>query len=96
MFNEEIKVNRLAAFFKTLGDITRIKILAALQDGEMSVQDIADALGMSQPAISHQLRILRQEQLVINKREGRKIFYSIYDSHVHSILKQGMDHISHT
>lgn len=93
---DNYKIRRMSSFFKTIGDPTRLKILFALGKDEMSVQDISDALGMPQPTISHQLRVLRQEQLVINRRDGRHVFYSIYDDHVHLILAQGIDHVSHT
>ncbi len=92
---EEQKIFNMSNLFKVLGEPTRLKILFVLADGEKSVQEIADALDMSQPTISHQLRTLRQERFVINKRKGRKIFYSIYDTHINLILEQGVDHVSH-
>lgn len=93
---DEYSVMRMASFFKTIGEPTRLRILFALGDVEKSVQEIADELELPQPTISHQLRILRQENLVINRRKGRHIFYSIFDAHVHQILAQGVDHVSHT
>ncbi len=83
----------LAEFFKVFGDATRLKILYVLLCSEMCVYDIANLVGMSQSAISHQLRILKQMDLVKNRREGKTIFYSLADSHIVNILSQGLDHI---
>ena len=93
MPDEEILYD-LAELFKIFGDSTRIKILYALFESEMCVCDIAQLLNMNQSAISHQLRILKQNRLVKNRREGKAVFYSLADSHVKTILSQGMDHIS--
>ena len=83
----------LAEFFKCLGDSTRIRILDVLTEGELCVQDIADHLGMTQSAISHQLRILKQAALVKCRREGKSILYSLADSHVETIMRQGMEQV---
>ncbi len=83
----------LADFFKVFGDGTRLKILYVLLSTEMCVYDIAAVLGMSQSSISHQLRVLKQMALVKNRREGKTIFYSLADSHIVTILSQGLDHI---
>ncbi|MBQ1850456.1 MAG: winged helix-turn-helix transcriptional regulator [Lachnospiraceae bacterium] len=83
----------LADFFKVFGDPTRLKILLALLCKEMCVCDIALLLGMTQSAISHQLRILKQMDLVKNRREGKTILYAPADDHIVSILSQGLDHI---
>lgn len=83
----------LAEFFKVFGDGTRLKILYVLLSAEMCVFDIAAVLGMSQSAISHQLRVLKQMALVKNRREGKTIFYSLADAHIVTILSQGLDHI---
>lgn len=83
----------LAELFKVFGDSTRIKILYALSDKEMNVSDIALALNMNQSAISHQLRVLKNSKLVKNRRDGKAIFYSLDDSHVKTIIDQGMEHI---
>lgn len=88
---EELK--DLAEFFKVFGDPTRLKIMMVLLCSEMCVYDIAAVLNMSQSAISHQLRVLKQMDLVKNRREGKTIFYSPADSHIVSILSQGLDHI---
>ena len=84
----------LADLLRIFGDSTRVRILYALFDGEVCVCDIADALGMTLSAISHQLRILKQARLVSYRRDGKTVFYSLADDHVRSILGQGMDHIS--
>lgn len=84
----------LAELFKLFGDSTRIKILYVLFESEMCVCDIAQLLHMTQSAISHQLRALKQSKLVKYRREGKTIFYSLADGHVRTIINQGMEHIS--
>lgn len=83
----------LADFFKTFGDTTRVKILYALMEQDLCVADLAEAIGVTQSAVSHQLRTLKQSRLVRAKREGKNVVYSLSDDHVHSILDQGMTHI---
>lgn len=83
----------LSELFKIFGDSTRIKILYALLVSEMCVCNIATLLGMSQSAISHQLRLLKQAGLVKYRREGKTIFYSLSDGHVSTIINQGMEHV---
>ena len=84
----------LADLFKVLGDKTRIKLLSLLYaEQELCVCDIAEVLGMTQSAISHQLRILKQMKLVKNRREGKTVFYSLADGHIKTIINQGMEHI---
>ena len=83
----------LADLFRVFGDSTRIKILYALHDSELCVQDIADAVQLSQSAVSHQLRVLKDSKLVRFRREGKTVFYALDDDHVRSILSMGMDHI---
>ena len=83
----------LAGFFKVFGDVTRIKILCVLLQSEMCVCDLAQTLNMTQSAISHQLRMLKQMKLVTNRREGKTVFYSLADGHIKSIVNQGMEHI---
>jgi len=83
----------LAELFKVFGDSTRIRILYVLFEAEMCVCDIAAVLNMTQSAISHQLRLLKQAKLVKNRREGKTIYYSLADDHVHTIIYQGMEHI---
>lgn len=89
----EQELQDLADFFKVFGDATRLKILNVLLCSEMCVYDIAALLGMSQSAISHQLRVLKQMDLVKNRREGKTIFYALADDHISTILSQGLDHI---
>ncbi len=84
----------LAELFKIFGDSTRIKILYVLFESEMCVCDIAQLLGMTQSAISHQLRSLKQSKLVKYRREGKTVFYSLADNHVRSIMDQGMEHVA--
>ena len=84
----------LADLFRIFADSTRIKILYVLFESEMCVCDIAQLLGMTQSAISHQLRSLKQSKLVKGRRDGKTVFYSLADSHVRTILDQGMEHVS--
>lgn len=93
MPDEEILYD-LAELFKIFGDSTRIKILYVLFESEMCVCDIAQLLNMNQSAISHQLRVLKQSQLVKYRREGKTVFYSLADDHVRTILGQGMEHVA--
>ena len=83
----------LTELFRIFGDSTRIRILYVLFEAEMCVCDIAQLLNMTQSAISHQLRILKQSKLVKNRREGKAVFYSLADGHVRSIIDQGYEHI---
>lgn len=83
----------LAELFKIFGDSTRIRILYVLFEAEMCVCDMATLLGMSQSAVSHQLRLLKQAKLVHNRRDGKTVFYSLADDHVRTVIAQGMDHI---
>ena len=90
---EKDDLDDLADFFKIFGDTTRIKILYVLLCSEMCVCDLAQILNMTQSAISHQLRVLKQMDLVKSRREGKTIFYSLADGHITTILSQGLDHI---
>lgn len=87
------KMQELADFFKVFGDVTRIKILCVLLRTELCVCDLAEVVGMTQSAVSHQLRVLKQMKLVKNRREGKTVFYSLADGHIQGILNQGMEHI---
>ena len=91
---DEQQLLDLSEFFKVFGDSTRIKILYVLSQSEMCVCDIATLLQMGQSAISHQLRVLKQMRLVSFLREGKTVFYSLADSHIQTILDQGMEHIN--
>lgn len=83
----------LADLFKVFGDTTRIKILYALFESELCVGDIAQILGLSQSAVSHQLRVLKDSKLIKFRREGKVIFYSLDDDHVRTIMSMGMEHV---
>ncbi len=88
-------VQEMAEFFKIFGDGTRIRVLQTLMEGEKNVGDLAEALEMSQSAVSHQLRVLRQNDLVKYRKEGKVVFYSLDDEHVENVLQQGMAHLRH-
>ena len=90
---EETELYDLAELFKVFGDSTRISILFVLFEAEVCVCDLAAALNMTQSAISHQLKILKQSKLVKSRREGKSVFYSLADGHVRTIIAQGREHI---
>ena len=90
---EENRMQDLAELFKIFGDTTRIRILFVLFEEELCVCDLAEALQMTQSAISHQLNILKRSRLVKSRREGKSVFYSLADDHVRSIIAQGMEHL---
>jgi ArsR family transcriptional regulator len=83
----------LAELFKVFGDSTRIKILYALFEAELCVCDIAQLLGLTQSAVSHQLRVLKSASLVKPRKDGKTVFYSLADDHVRKIIAQGMEHV---
>ena len=87
--------DRLAETFRALSDPTRVRIVSLLADAELCVCDLAAALGMSQSAVSHQLRTLRDLRLVRWRREGRQIFYELDDDHVADLFRRGLDHVIH-
>ena len=90
---DENELYDLAELFKVFGDSTRIRILFVLFEAEVCVCDLAEVLHMTQSAVSHQLKILKQNKLVKSRREGKSIFYSLADDHVKTIIAQGMEHI---
>ena len=90
---EEETLYDLAELFKIFGDTTRIKILYVLFESDLCVCDIAASLNMGQSAISHQLRVLKQAQLVKFRRDGKQVIYSLADDHVRTIINNGMEHI---
>lgn len=90
---DEDKLYDLAELFKIFGDSTRIRILFVLFEEEVCVCDLAEVLHMTQSAISHQLKILKQSKLVQSRREGKSVFYSLADDHVRTIIAQGMEHV---
>ena len=91
---DEESLYDLAELFKVFGDTTRIRILHALSESEKIVCDIAEGLNMTQSAISHQLRVLKQARLVRSRREGKTVYYFLADDHVRTILGQGLEHIA--
>ena len=90
---DEDELYDLAELFKVFGDSTRIRILFVLFEAEVCVCDLAQVLNMTQSAISHQLKILKQNHLVKNRREGKSIFYSLADDHVRTMIAQGLEHV---
>lgn len=90
---EEQQLLRLADLFKVFGDGTRVRILYVLLQAEVCVCDLANLLGMTQSAVSHQLRILKQARLIKARRDGKTVFYSLADDHVATLLRQGMEHV---
>lgn len=90
---DDEQISSLADFYKVFGDATRVKILCVFLQSEMCVCDLAELLGMTQSAISHQLRVLKQMKLVKNRREGKTVYYSLADGHIQTIISQGMEHI---
>lgn len=85
----------LASIFQVMGDPSRLRIISLLNQGELCVCDIAAALGMSQSAVSHQLRVMRMAKLVKHRKDGRVAYYSLDDDHVQKLFTQGLDHIGH-
>lgn len=92
---DDVTATKLAETFKALSDSTRVRIISALSRAELCVHDIAAVLDMSQSAISHQLRTLRELRLVKFRREGRHVYYTLDDEHIHDLFHQGLDHILH-
>ena len=91
---EEKKLCRLAELFKLFGDGTRMKILYSLFESELCVCAISELLQMTQSAISHQLKVLRDGNLIANRREGKTVYYFLADDHVRTIIGQGYEHIT--
>ena len=92
-FLDEDELIEMAELFKMFGDSTRIKILSLLFEGEKCVQEITEASGSSQAAVSHQLRLLKQARLVRSRRSGKQIFYTLADDHVKTILGRAKEHL---
>ena len=86
-------VSALTETFKLLGDTTRVRILDALSRSELCVCDLADLLGLSESAVSHQLRLLRSGRLVRPRRDGRHVFYSLHDQHIVRLFEQSLEHV---
>lgn len=89
------KFDTLADFYKTLGDETRLRILFELEGSEKCVCDISDSLGMTQSAVSHQLKVLKMNRLVKSRKVGKHVFYSFDDNHVKEIFEMGIMHLMH-
>ena len=90
---DENELYDLSDFFKILGDSTRAKIIWALDKSEMCVCDLAVLLNMTKSAVSHQLSLLRRDNLVKNRREGKNVFYTLADNHIKEIFEKGLEHI---
>lgn len=86
---------RLSETFKALSDPTRVRIIAALAHTELCVYDLTAVLGLTQSAVSHQLRLLRTLRLVKSRRDGRHIYYQLDDNHIHDLFHRGLDHVMH-
>lgn len=91
----ELKAIQLAELFSALSDASRVRIISLLIEGEMSVSALADGLKMTESAVSHQLRGLRQMRIVRARKEGRQVFYTLEDDHVLKLYSMGLDHVEH-
>jgi ArsR family transcriptional regulator, lead/cadmium/zinc/bismuth-responsive transcriptional repressor len=91
--SSEKEAARLASIYKTLGDPTRLRMIMALLNGEMCVCDLAAFLGLTESAVSHQLRLLREQALVKKRRDGQVLYYSLDDDHVVGLLRVGLEHV---
>ncbi|MBN1659644.1 MAG: helix-turn-helix transcriptional regulator [Anaerolineae bacterium] len=92
---DDDRVERLAGIFRALGDPTRVRIVSLLAGGELCVCDLAAALGMTQSAVSHQLRTLRDRGLVRGRRDGKQVFYTLDDEHVADLFYRAVEHVGH-
>jgi len=92
---DDSTAERLADTFKALSDPTRVRIISALLHDELCVYELADAVGASQSAVSHQLRVLREMRLVRFRKEGRHVYYTLDDNHIDGLFRQGLEHVSH-
>ncbi|MBI5352053.1 MAG: helix-turn-helix transcriptional regulator [Chloroflexi bacterium] len=91
----ELKAIQLAELFSALSDASRVRIISQLIEGEMSVSALAEGLKMTESAVSHQLRGLRQMRIVRTRKEGRQVFYTLEDEHVLKLYSMGLDHVEH-
>ena len=89
------RIHRLSLLFSMMSDATRLRIIAALSNQELCVCDLAAAVGASESAVSHHLRLLRQQRLVQSRRDGRLVYYLLDDAHVAEVYRQGLDHVEH-
>lgn len=92
---DETTATGLAETFQALADPSRIRLISALMDCELCVYDLAAVAGMTQSAVSHQLRLLRNLRLVKNRKEGRVVYYSLDDEHIRDLFQRGVEHYSH-
>jgi ArsR family transcriptional regulator len=92
---DDTTATQLSQLFKALSDPSRVRIISALARTELCVYDLAATLGMSQSAVSHQLRSLRELHLVRYRKEGRHVYYQLDDEHIHELFQRGLEHISH-
>jgi len=92
---DDLTAAGLAETFQALADPNRVRIISALLDGELCVYDIAALLGMTQSAVSHQLRLLRNLRLVKHRKEGRVVYYSLDDDHIRDLFSRGLEHYRH-
>lgn len=86
-------IEQLADFYKVMGDTTRLKLLMALETGEFCASDLANVSQMTRSAVSHQLKTLKSNKLVKSRKEGKTVYYSLDDEHIHSVLKVALEHI---
>lgn len=93
MILEEHTAAHVAELFRVFGDATRVRILSAIIDAEMNVSNLAEKVGVSESAVSHHMRGLRQMRLVISRREGKEVFYRVEDPHIITLFLQGVNHI---
>jgi DNA-binding transcriptional ArsR family regulator len=91
----ELKAIQLAELFSALSDASRVRLISLLMEGEMSVSTLAEELKMTESAVSHQLRGLRQMHLVRERKDGRQVFYTLDDDHVSKLFSMGLDHVEH-
>ena len=91
----DLKASELASLFSTLSDASRVRIISALLQRELSVGALANILEMSESAVSHQLRGLRQMRIIRGRKQGRQVFYSLEDEHVEQLFRMGLDHVEH-
>ncbi len=86
---------QLAEFFRALSDPSRVRLISALSQGEQNVSTLAEAVGISESAVSHHLRGLRQMRMVRPRKEGRQVFYALDDEHVNELFQRGLEHVLH-
>jgi len=92
---DRVTAEHVAELFRALGDPSRIRIIATLTDGELNVSALAEAVDLSESAVSHHMRGLRQMRMVRSRREGRQVFYSLDDEHIVDLFERGLDHVLH-